>query len=322
MEKLKFKVKFFRRVGKTHPWVALRIVVVFLLLLPLWLLVLMGSLIKSFKWRSQKTCLEFIRGHVLAFPEADLETLEISRLSGGLSNLNLIWKLKNSSGETLEFFVKVFLPLGSLWAAVNSLASPFPQVRAQRIHERFAVDMVSRTQLAERGIAVPKLVAFDPVEKVMVTECLHGIVVDEILRRIEEKGNFSDEDREIISQCAAGLGKVHAEGFSLIDTQPVNCIWVPSVRKVYFIDLEFCTRSDKRVWDLCFFLVFLTARLSENHAREARRIFLEHYQKQRKIDLADLRKTTEELEKYVPVFQTILDMRQFSPQELLNEFLS
>ena len=129
-------------------------------------------------------------------------------------------------------------------------------------------------------------------------------------------------DEAVIRQSAIGLAKIHRAGYSLIDTQPVNCIWVPVEQKVYFTDLEFCGRQDKRVWDIGFFLCFIAVRLSGAVRQEVRNIFLESYQKERQIDLAQVAETGRQLQEYMPVFQAVLDIRRFTPEELFEGLIS
>lgn len=309
------------RLRQTRRAILLRITIVGLLLFPMWLFVLAWSFFKTLQWRNVRICREFIKRHHLAFEDIDASTLAVQQISGGLNNLNAIWSLRDLEGKPVRYCVKVFLPLGSLWAKVNALASPFPYVHDGKITERFTVDLISRAQLAERGLYVPRLIAFGARENLMVTEYLDGVVVDDVLKRIEEKGSFSDEDRTVIRECGKGLAQIHREGFSLIDTQPVNCIWVPSRGQVYFIDMEFCTRADYRVWDAAFFLISVVIRLPEPCVQEARTIFIEGYRSVRNIDSHDLDRLDHKLKQYIPVFLTILDMRQFSPGGLWREML-
>jgi len=156
----------------------------------------------------------------------------------------------------------------------------------------------------------------------MVTEYLQGESVGEILKQVALRGRVEVRDRTVIEQCGANLAKVHKAGFSLIDTQPVNCIWAEKQRQVYFTDLEFCTRDDKRIWDVGFFLCFLTMGFSGEIKSEVKRLFVESYQWERQINLAEVDETNRELKEYLPIFQTILDIREFTPEELLEELKS
>ena len=232
-----------------------------------------------------------------------------------------LWKLKTRSGHDVEYCVKVFLPLGSLWAKVNAMASPFPYVRANRLEERFMVDIIGRAELAARNMPVPKLVDFDVIERIMITEHLPGRVVDDVLKDIQTRGYLDSDDVRMIAECGKGLARIHAEGFSLIDTQPVNCIWLPLRNQVYFLDLEFCTRRNYQIWDIAFFQTSLLIRLSGELAGQAKSIFLENYQNERRVNLPEIEKMEKKLERYTPVFLTILDLRQFTPEELLSELL-
>ncbi|OGW82641.1 MAG: hypothetical protein A2Z83_07215 [Omnitrophica bacterium GWA2_52_8] len=321
-KKIPLKKKLLARISRTSPFVLARLLLTGLVLFPFWVLALIVSFVKTIKWKNPAQSVRFVREHQLAFPEIFPETLEIRYLTAGLSNLNMLWRVKLKTGVQAEYFVKVFLPLGSLWATVNAWASPFPEVRGSLSHERFTVDMVSRTLLSERGIAVPKLIAFDTVERVMVTESIQGPNVDAMLKQFEGAEALNPEIRRVIRECGSGLGRIHSEGFSLIDTQPVNCIWVAEREKVYFVDLEFCTRADQRLWDVGFFLAFLTVRLKGTAAHDARRTFLESYGRYRASDLKAILNASGKLKEYIPVFQTILDLRELSPEELLNEILS
>jgi tRNA A-37 threonylcarbamoyl transferase component Bud32 len=317
-----FRSKFAGHVLKIRPRVALKILAGIILLFP-WLV---SSLIVSFfrvtHWRKISTCRDFLRRHALAFDGLDPGSLTVESVSGGVSNSNQIWHCRKTNGEDIRYFVKIFLDAGSFWAKHLAFVSPFPAIYGGKTHERFTVDMVSRVQLTELGVPVPRLIAYDAVEKVMVTEHIVGETVDSILERIGENQRLGPGDEAVIRQSAIGLAKIHRAGYSLIDTQPVNCIWVPVEQKVYFTDLEFCGRQDKRVWDIGFFLCFIAVRLSGAVRQEVRNIFLESYQKERQIDLAKVTETGRELQEYMPVFQAVLDIRSFTPEELFEGLIS
>ena len=317
-----FRLKFAGHMQKVRPRVAFRLLAGIVILFPWMAGSIIMSLFKVGHWRKIATCQAFLKRHALAFDGVDPGTLTVESVSGGLSNSNQIWRCRRTTGEEVRYFVKIFLDAGSFWAKHLSFVSPFPSVYGGETHERFTVDMVSRVQLDKIGVPVPRLIAYDAVEKVMVTEHIEGETVDSILERIGERQMLGPGDEAVIRQCAIGLARIHRAGFSLIDTQPVNCIWVPVEQKVYFTDLEFCGRQDKRVWDIGFFLCFIAVRLSGAVRQEVRNIFLESYQKERQIDLAKVAETGRELQEYMPVFQAILDIRSFTPEELFEGLIS
>lgn len=317
-----FRSKFAGHMQRIRPRVALKILAGIFLLFPWMLASLLASFLRVGHWRKISTARAFLKRHALAFDGIDPETLTVESVSGGVSNSNQIWQCRKTSGEEIRYFVKIFLDAGSFWAKHLSFVSPFPSIYGGKVHERFTVDMISRVQLEKIGVPVPRLVAYDAVEKVMVTEHIEGETVDSILERIGERATLGPGDEAVIRQCAIGLARIHRAGFSLIDTQPVNCIWVPVEQKVYFTDLEFCSSQDKRIWDIGFFLCFIAVRLSDTVRQEVRNIFLESYQKERQIDLAQVAETGRQLQEYMPVFQAILDIRRFTPEELFEGLIS
>ena len=317
-----FRKKFAGSMRKISPRIAFRILAGIVILFPWMASSIILSLFKVGHWRKVTTCRNFLKRHALAFDGINLNTLTVESVSGGLSNSNQIWRCRKTSGEEIRFFVKIFLDAGSFWAKHLAFVSPFPDIYGGKTHERFTVDMVSRVQLTEIGVPVPRLIAYDAVEKVMVTEHIEGETVDSILERIGENKALGPGDEAVIRQSAIGLARIHRAGFSLIDTQPVNCIWVPVEQKVYFTDLEFCGRQDKRVWDIGFFLCFLAVRLSGAVRQEVRNLFLESYKNEHRIDLALVTETGLQLQEYMPVFQAILDIRSFTPEELFEGLIS
>ena len=317
-----FRQKFAGHMLRVRPRVAFKILAGIVLLFPWMLASLCLSFFKVRHWRKLSTCRDFFRRHALAFDGVDPNTLTVESVSGGLSNSNQIWRCRKTTGEEVRYFVKIFVAAGSFWAKHLAFVSPFPAIYGGKTHERFTVDMVSRVQLTDLGVSVPRLITYDAVEKVMVTEHIEGETVDSILERIGERQALGPGDEAVIRQCAIGLAKIHRAGFSLIDTQPVNCIWVPVEQKVYFTDLEFCGRQDKRMWDVGFFLCFLAVRLANAVRQEARNLFLESYQQERRIDLTKVAETGSQLQEYMPVFQAILDIRRFTPEELFEGLIS
>jgi aminoglycoside phosphotransferase family enzyme len=86
--------------------------------------------------------------------------------------------------------------------------------------------------------------------------------------------------------------------------------------------LEFCTNEDKRAWDVGFFLCFLALRVRLIDKKEISKIFLETYQKQRRLNMQEITHIMDELKEYFPIFETILDIRQFTPEELFAEMFN
>lgn len=304
---------------RASPLLVIRFVIAIILLLPAWIWVLLASIQRSWRWRRQKIHRKFLERHRLAFLDIDEDSLEVKPVKGGLSNLNLIWFCRTYSGEERKYFVKLYLPLGTFWAVVSSWVTPYPQVYGIRSSQRFTTDMVSRAQLAESEVAVPKLIAYDARAKMMVAEYIEGEPVDKLLRSVGEKGKATSEEIEAVRQCGVGVGKVHAAGFSMLDVEPSNCMWVSQRNRVYFIDLEYCTREDKRAWDIGYFFCSLTTLLPETLAKEMKKVFLEGYRSHYEPDWIQVEETGRLLEEYLPFFRTILDIRKYSPEEVFEE---
>ncbi len=321
-KKLNLKARLWANVLRTQPWIVFRIFLTWFFVLPWFLVSVVVSSFKAARWSRPNTCRKFMKKHELAFRDIDPASIKIDSLSGGVSNSNHFWRCKRTDGSSVTYFVKVFVPVGTFWAKNLSLVSPFPEVYGISTKERFAVDITSRVLLAERGISVPRLVAFDAVQQVLVTEFLEGRNVDVMLSEIAHEGKISPEHETMIAECGGGLGKIHHLGYALVDTQPINCIWEAKEKKVFFTDLEFCTQSDKRLWDVGFFLCFLSIRLPETLKAQARGIFLKSYEQESGLSLDKLDETHERLREYIPVFQTVLDIRQFKPDELFMELVN
>ncbi len=315
------KSRIFGNLSKTSPVLVARILLTSFFFLPGFLISILLSWRKIAAWRKKETCAAFIRRYRSAFPDIDENSLSVESISGGVSNSNQVWRCRRKNGEPVDYFVKVFLPVGSFWARHLCFFSPFPVISGGSVDERFTVDMMSRVQLADRDIPVPKLVAYGAVEKVMVTEYLKGETVDEILRTVAVKGATDPRDERIIAACGRELARVHNAGLSLIDTQPVNCIWMEEKGKVFFTDLEFSTFDDKHTWDAGFFLSFLLLRLPEAAQRRVRNFFLNSYRRERSLNLSGVADTRRQLKEYLPVLRTILDIRQYTPEELFGELM-
>ncbi|HTL71263.1 MAG TPA: hypothetical protein VL404_08245 [Candidatus Eisenbacteria bacterium] len=317
------KKRLANNLRKISPALAFRLGLKLLVFLPGLAVAAVRSFWRIRRWRDAARSRLFIARNRLAFEGIDESTLVVEAKAGGVLNSNQIWSCRDASGKTVRYFVKIFLPMGSFWAKHLSELSPFPAIRAGGTHERFTADLVGRAELAALGIAVPRLVAFDAVEKLMVTEWLDGSNVDELLARIASRpGLVEEEDRHVVRLCATELARVHEAGFSLIDTQPVNCIWVPTQGKVYFTDLEFCTREDRRVWDVGFFLCFLALRFSGEKKKVLSAVFVENYRSSCVKPLRGVGRAGADLKEYLPVLESLLDVRRFTPEDLLSELSS
>jgi tRNA A-37 threonylcarbamoyl transferase component Bud32 len=305
---------------RTSPWLLLRFAALGLVLLPVALVVIMASMVKSFRWRNPAVCRRFILRHRLAFRDVDPSTLKVQAVSGGVSNCGLIWRCKTESGAEVEYFAKVFLPIGTLWARVCPLVSPMPAIAGAGSSERLTVDVVSRQQLANHAIPVPRLITFDPVDRVAVSERLRGTMVNDLLHGVAARGEFSETDELILRRCGERLGQIHAAGFSVVDAQPANCMWVPERNDVYFLDLEWCTRLDRRAWDAGFFVAFIGAQLEGPLEREARRIFFDGYRRHARLEPQAMAAAHQALAEFHPVLQAVLDLRRFTPDELVAQW--
>jgi tRNA A-37 threonylcarbamoyl transferase component Bud32 len=313
------KSRIAANIRKIKPWIVVKLVFTILYLAPGFLWATAKSWPKMRRWRRREQCLAFVKAHPHGFNGVDPESIEIRPLSGGVSNSNQVWRFRLRNGGFVEYFAKVFLPVGSYWAKNLCLLSPFPLIAHGSLSERFHVDRKTRGALLAQRVPVPRVVAYDAKEGVLVTEFLTGENADEVLKRAVIRGGFEASDREMIRRCGAELAKAHQAGYWLVDTQPVNCLWDERDLKVFFTDLEFSTREDRSHWDAGFFLTFLGLRLPREMKAEAATLFLDNYRAVRPMTGKDLAVTTGSLEDYVPLMEMILDARQFTPEELLQE---
>lgn len=313
------KSRLWKNLLKTHPFIILRITAVWILLSPWFAVSLLLSSLKATRLSKLSACKAFLRHHASAFPDIDPDSLRTESLSGGVSNSNHLWHCKTFSGKSVTFFVKSFVPIGTFWAKNLSLVSPFPKVDAITCRGRFKADLEGRRFLTGKGFAVPKLIAFDEKEQRLVTEYLEGGNFDSLLRESGRQGILSPGIITMIQDCGSTLGRIHNSGYSLVDAQPINCI--ASVKgPVYFTDLEFCTRRNRKTWDAAFFLCFLGIHLDSKLQLQAAELFREAYEKEAgALAPAELNKTEERLKPYIPTFKTILTVRGFRPEELMEE---
>jgi tRNA A-37 threonylcarbamoyl transferase component Bud32 len=319
VEPKNLKALFLEKIVRVRPWIVFRLAAVTVLLTPFFVVAFLLSFRRIAHWRRTATCRNFMLKHARWFSGVDVSSLVVESKSGGVSNSNEIWRCRKRGGESVDYFVKVFLPVGSFWARHLSWLSPFPSIRKSSVDDRLKADRRSRVTLPEHDVPVPRLVMYDSEDKVMVTECLEGETVDDGLKRIAARGTVTPHEIGMIRQCGRELAKIHSAGFSLIDTQPVNCLWVPAEAKVYFTDLEYCTREDKRSWDAGFFLAFLLLRLSAPLRVLARTAFLDGYAERRAPDLRGIEETARKLQDYVPLLEIILDAREFTPEKFVEE---
>lgn len=307
-----------RHIRQTQPALLAKIALTAVLLAPAWGVALLASLGKAARWRQVALCRAFIRRHRLAFPRVDLSSLQVRPVPGGVSNAGYIWKCRTEGGKESRYFVKVFLPIGMLWAKLLPAISPFPRIDAVRAADRLSADVFARGRLEQAGVAVPECIAADHREGVLVSEFLDGQMIHEVLANIRRTGFFMKDDRLLLWQCGDGLGRIHEAGFSLIDAQPANCMWVPDRRRVYFLDMEYSTRRDERNWDLTLFLAFLGAQLSGELESEARELVLQGYWNGRHPVGVPPAETSQRLEGYRSVFQAILDLRRLTPEQMFS----
>lgn len=299
----------------TPVGVLLRIVLATLVLLPVGLVVILASLLKAARWKSRARCRQWLHDHRDAFPDVDPSTLRITSEGGGVCNAGFIWRCRTTTGRPVEYFVKAFLPLGTFWAKICPWLSPFPKVRQPDSQGRFAAESRSRMALAHRHIPMPALLFCDLRHHLTISERLHGEMVHDMLHDVAERGAFTEPEADILRQCGRGLAQIHAAGFSVIDAQPANCMWVPERRRVYFLDLEFCVRgADQQPWDLEFFLTYIRAQLSGELQAEGVRLVKEGYEEVKPSMPGPRVQTRRVLKPFTPLFRAILEIRRGSEE--------
>ena len=311
-------MRLIQYIRRTRPVLLAKIGLTAVLLAPVWGIVLCFSLGKAARWRRAALARAFLKEHRLAFPEVDFSTVRVFPVAGGVSNAGYVWKCRTYGGQEIRYFVKVFLPIGTLWAKLLPVVSPFPRIDAARQAHRLEADLFARARLEKAGVAVPECIAVDYPQGVLVSEFLEGRMVHDVLAGIQQTGLFMKDDRFLLWACGHGLGRIHEAGVSLIDAQPANCMWVPQHRRVYFLDMEYSTRRDERNWDLALFLAFLGAQLSGELESEAREMVLQGYWNGRQPMGMPAVEPFHYLEEYRPVFQAILDLRRHMPAQMIN----
>lgn len=304
--------RFVKYVRGTPPRLLLTILLTAVLLLPVWLVVLPVSLAKTARWSNPDRCRAFIRRHRMAFPDLLPETLRVRRVPGGVSNAGFLWSCRTKRGAEVAYFVKVYLPLGTVWAWLLPWVSPFPRIDAVTVQQRIGADLFAREELERADVAVPRCVAVDAGRGICVSEFLCGRMVNDVLADAQRAGFLIQEDRLMLFECGQGLGRVHESGFSLIDAQPANCMWVPEGRRAYFLDMEYSTRKDERGWDLALFLAFISAQLTGSLEKEAKELVLEGYWKGRHPQRMPPSERSRLLDGYRTIFQAILDLRHLN----------
>ena len=75
------------------------------------------------------------------------------------------------------------------------------------------------------------------------------------------------------------------------------------------------------MWDVGFFICFLALRLPEKLKKEAGMLFIRSYEEERGLNLSAVEETALALKEYLPIMQAILDIRQFTPEEIFEELL-
>lgn len=271
------------------------------------------------RWKKHRTVKRLMERHPLVFAGADLATLHIQALPGGVSNCSFVWHCRMQDGKRRRYVAKLFLPVGSVWAWLLPLLGPYPRIRPVRARERMAADALSRTQLVRCRVPVPEPVLADPIECVVVSKHLPGEPLTDVLSGIGRRGRMSREEEGLLSQCGALLGQIHAAGFSVIDAQPANCLWVPSQEAVYMLDFEYSSRSDERNWDVRLFLAFLSVQLAGPLGARAAELFRQGYLSCGEGNGAVFHPDGDRLEEFLPVFRTVLELRDFLRGKLKKE---
>ena len=296
---------------QASPGVLLRVVVAAALLWPVLLLALGLSWFKRRRWSRLSTCRAFLRRQAEAFADLDPESLCLLPTEGGVSNATAIWRCRTTAGEWREYFVKVFLPLGSLWAMALPWVSPFPTIGTIGSRGRLRTEAELSRHLHERGVPVPHVVIADADAGVIVCERLHGQAVNTLLSAASAQRRLTPEASQMLLRCGQALGQAHAAGCSLVDAQPANCLWVPEERKIYLIDLEYATRRNQCAWDLAFFQGCLAAQLRGRVGWRAWMRVRDGYRRTRRWEGEMVfHRLRRRLEVFAPVVRAVLDLRE------------
>ena len=319
----------FTNLLRTPLWVTLRILGMTAVFFPAFLSTFVRSWVKVRRWRAPEACRAFMRAHLAEFGRTASFDLRVKSQSGGVSNSNQIWHLSARRGGGREsadhpaekkYFAKIFLPIGNFWAAHLSRVSPFPRVECRSERGRLELDASVRRRLAAIGVAVPRAILCDRESGVLVTEFIEGRSADQVIAHASSRGFLLPGDEQMILRCGIGLAKAHNAGISLVDTQPINCIWTGE--ELYFTDFEYASAGDHRAWDAAFFLCFLRLRASPELRREASEIFIRGYAAERAFPSEAVNAELARFTPYLAAFETILALRSYTPEELVGGFFT
>ena len=311
-----FAARSIARLKRVRPALLARLALGAALASPAWGAAYFLSRPRIRRWKDPRVVKRFMERHRLFFEGVDESTLRIETLPGGVSNCNFVWSFRTLSGKEVQVCIKLFLPMGSVWARLLPALSPFPPIEPVSRRQRLAADALTRTQLIRRQVPVPDVFIADPAECVTVSEYVRGEPLTRALLRIARQGDLSGDDQTLLWKCGAVLARIHAAGFSVIDAQPANCLWVAEKKELYMLDFEYGTRSDYRGWDLSFFGAFLCAQLSGSLRARAQELFRQGYLDSGGSDALAFEVESRGLEDFLPLFQIILDLRSFTPEKL------
>jgi tRNA A-37 threonylcarbamoyl transferase component Bud32/predicted nucleotidyltransferase len=197
-----------------------------------------------------------------------------------------------------RFVAKHFASVKAVkWAAMNVWAAGVKKFHMDPAI-RMSNEYVAMRHLKILGIDTPPILAVALGSRLIITKYIEGETLADIIGSVLQ--NRSD-DTAPITLFGEILGRLHADGCSVVDTKPSNMLL--SNDRIYLTDLEQFAFNDDAPWDIaCFIYYSMKFTSNEEGARKVVKAFLDGYMGNGSASV--LRRALSK--KYLPVFYPAL----------------
>jgi tRNA A-37 threonylcarbamoyl transferase component Bud32 len=200
----------------------------------------------------------------------------VERMKGGIANIvRKISITLSDSDKPAQIVFKKYRFLGSIYCFIGSFLGPFPSAKILT-GQRQRSEKNALEEIASIGIPVPEVLYVDTRRKITLLQFIEGKRLDRVISEFRQTKRITDIP-PIFYNYGLLLATIHGSGRALIDANPFNLIYTDLGSKIYFVDLELSSFSNKQDWDLAYSLSAIEKTADLGPLYDIKKNFLDGY---------------------------------------------
>ena len=287
------------------------------IIVPLLLLVGMWSFIEEYFFLRHKWVIEYILkvsnvwNHQPISRDKVVE-IKVERMNGGIANVVRKVSIQLSdSDKPKQVVFKKYRLLGSIYSFIGFFLGPFPFSRILP-RDRQQSEQIAVEHFTNIGISAPKVLFLDTRQKITVFQFIEGERLDKAIFGCRQTGRINDM-LFIFYNYGLNVAAIHHSGWSLIDANPFNIIFMNFESRISFVDLELSSFSNNQDWDLAYLLNAIEKIAEGDLVHDIKKHFLDGY------SFFGGRSMNENVKRHKTVLQQFNRLHQLSQNTVVNK---